>query len=143
MKLKSSIIITPLLCLCSCSATTRIDGYFLLDNNFKIVKEYMGEELVETEADQWFEKLSSILSVRKDKSYTLELLFKDNTRYYFEGTYCLKVGKEGHSGSGYFLLNNREVPLVFSKSYFLIFDLPMEYVPNGYGTTRTLYFQRW
>ena len=141
MKSKFSCLLFLFSFLCSCTVSTKIEGYFLLESNFKIVKEYVGDDVVET--DKWFERLSSTLSVHADKTYTLDLLFKNDTHYYFEGTYSIKVGKEGHSGSGYFNLNNKEVPLIFFESYFLIFDLPEEYVPDGYDVTRTLYFQRW
>lgn len=127
--------------LCSCSMKTNITGEFIFDNSFRAMKEFIGEtECVQDE--RWF-KFESVFELHPDSSYSLKLVYFDDTEKFFSGTYHVFVGEEGHSGSGYFYLNDDKINLFFKESYFLIFELPQELNPSGYLETRTIHFQRW
>lgn len=125
----------------SCSLETNIKGEFLLENNFKMVKEFENDEQC-SEDDRWF-LFASTFTTHSDETYELILRYKNGDTKEFKGNYKIYVGSEGHSGDGYFNLEDEKLDISFQKSYFLIFELPAEYNPSGYETSRVLYFQRW
>ena len=138
-KLKFSLCLLPFLC--SCSVTTKITGQFIFDNSFRAMKEFSGE-IEYPQSEHWF-KFESIFELHPDFSYELKLVYFDGTEKTFSGNYCIYVGDEGHSGKGYFTLEEEKLDLTFKESYFLIFDLPTYLNPEGNEQVRTLYFQRW
>jgi len=124
-----------------CSMETSIKGEFLLDNNFKMVKEFENEEQCSDE-NRWF-LFASTFAMHSDKTYELTLQYKNGDKKEFKGEYKIYVGSEGHSGEGYFTLDSNKLDIIFQRSYFLIFELPVEYNPSGNETIRVLHFQRW
>ena len=124
-----------------CTMETSIKGEFLLDNNFKMVKEFENEEQCSDE-NRWF-LFASTFTMHSDKTYELTLKYKNGEKKEFKGEYKIYVGSEGHSGEGYFTLDGNRLDIIFQRSYFLIFELPVEYNPPGNETIRVLHFQRW
>lgn len=127
--------------LTGCALETSIRGEFLLENTFKMVKEFENGEPCQ-ENDRWFVFRSS-LNVHSDQTFEMSLIYNDSKEKTFEGQYRLFVGSNGQSGKGYFFLADEKITLTFEDSYFLYFDLPSQYNPEGSSVTRTLYFQRW
>lgn len=127
--------------LSSCSLKTSIKGEFLFENKFKAVKEFENSERC-SDADRWFSS-NSFFVAHSDETYDLTLQYKSGEEKEFRGEYKISVGNEGHSGEGYFILEGTKIDLIFEKSYFLIFELPIKYNPLGCTTIRILYFQRW
>ena len=136
------IILLPFIILISgCTLETNIKAEFLLENNFKMVKEFEnGNECLDEE--RWFLFVSTF-STHSDESYELTLQYKNGDNKKFNGQYKIYVGNEGHSGEGYFIFNENKINITFQNSYFLIFELPVEYNPSGCEQTRELHFQRW
>lgn len=139
MKIKSFIF--PLaLFMCSCSVNTKIQQYFVFDNTFKNVKEIENGE--EVTSNKWFDLRSSSIEMMPDKTYHMELNYKNGNSFKCDGQYFIMVGDIGHSGTGYITLNNEKINVDFERSYFISFEMPESLIPEG-ETVRTIVFQRW
>jgi|BioPla2DNA2_1021312.scaffolds.fasta_scaffold54640_2 hypothetical protein len=141
-KLKFKLVLLCFLTLTSsCSLKTSIKGEFLLENSYRLIKEFI--EGVECSAEESLFLTTSKLYVHKDETFDLSLKYKTEQTLELNGTYKLYVGDVGHSGDGYIVIDGIEIPLTFENSYFLIFDLPTKYNYGNNNEIHTLRFQRW
>ena len=138
---KNILLLSLILLAFGCSMNTSIKGEFLLENNFRLVKEFENDEQC-SDDERWF-LFASAFSTHVDETYELSLEYKNGEKKEFNGEYKIYVGSKGHSGNGYFIFDNKKLDLVFVNSYFLVFELPVEYNPAGFGAIRELHFQRW
>ena len=124
-----------------CSFKTNIKGEFLLENSFKMVKEF-DNDMQCSDGDRWFLFASTFIT-HFDETYELTLQYKNGGTKEFKGEYKIYVGSKGHSGEGYITMSENKIDIIFQASYFLIFELPIEYNPIGYDSSHVLHFQRW
>jgi len=134
------IIVFLTIMLSSCSLTTKIQGEFLLSNRFRLVEEYVDDQVLSNE-NRWF-TVSSGIQMNEDETYELKLFYKTSDELNLKGTYTIYVGEVGHSGAGYLYLGNKKIPVIFEKSYDIIFTLPVEYNVDNNQKERTLRFRR-
>ena len=126
----------------SCSLETTMEGEFLLDKRYKLVKEFKGE--AECSITEMVFALNSYFYCYADETYNLVLNRNDGTQMEMNGNYRIVVGEEGHSGEGYFTFEEKTFELTFKESYFLIFSIQASGAPDeGAADVRTLYFQWW
>lgn len=140
-RLLFSVATFPIL-LTGCSLKTNVQGEFLLENNFKLVKE-IENEIECPDEDKWFNFATTKIHLSSDEFFSMKLNYLDGNTKEIEGTYKLYVTSVGHSGAGYFEFLDETVSLEFQKSYNLVFDLPTALNPSQEKSIRTLIFQRW
>lgn len=138
--IKIPLVLSPLI-LIGCNFNSSLKGEMLLENRYKLTREFEGDVQV-AEEDRWF-KPTYCYSYKTEK-YDMTLQYVDSLQpMKFSGDYKLYVQYPGHSGKGWIIFDGQKLDLEFKNSYFFIFKLPTKFNPAGKQTVRTLHFQRW
>ena len=138
---KVSVLILSVLNCTSCSllSSKKVDIY--LENNFKIVREYVNGYEVQL-GDMLLPKYYSNIYIHENSSYEMVLKFKDDYVQEISGTYHLSANDDGKSGEGFFECDGKKIEMSFENHYYLVFTLP-DWLYNSDGKEHLLYFEKW